>query len=294
MVYNVHERVVPATSEQVWALLSKIGTDQDRLGLMPKWFALPEGLAPGAPVRHGPMRYRVGAVEPNRRLWFDTPDDFTGGHGFTITPTDGGALVRHEIKGRTRGLVRWLWPIWIRHAHDAVLEDLLDKLSRQIAGEAPLLPDPEFAERHAVTIAAPVERVWQALRSYGFTRGFIPLVERPPRELTVGLAGRWWRLRSPLNEPGLAGLGDFTAFTRPGYAKGTFSFTLHELSGGRTLLVTETRLVTTDPAAHRAMGRYWRIIRPGSGLIRHVMLRMLRRRALRDPAAPHVAVPGQS
>jgi hypothetical protein len=140
MVYNVHERLVTATPEQVWALLSAAGTDQDRLGLMPDWFALPEGLAPGAPVRHGPMRYRVGTVEPNHMIWFHTPDGFTGGHGFTITPTADGTLVRHEIKGRTRGMVRWLWPVWIRWAHDAVLEDLLDKLCRALAGETPILP----------------------------------------------------------------------------------------------------------------------------------------------------------
>ncbi len=291
MVYNVHERVVPATPDQVWALLSKTGTDQDRIGLMPSWFALPEGLAPGAPVRHGPMSYRVGAVEPGREIWFDTAGYFTGGHGFTITPSGGHTLVRHEIKGRTVGAMRWLWPLTVRPKHDAVVEDLLDKLCRALAGETPLLPDPEFAERHAVTIAAPAERVWRTLASWGFLRAFIPLTERPPRELTVGLAGRWWRPRSPLNEPRLADLGEFTAFSRPGYAKGTFSFALHDLSGGRTLLVTETRLVTTSPDAHRAMGRYWRLIRPGSGLIRIMMLRMLRRRALRTSPTPPVATP---
>lgn len=281
MVYNVHERIVPATPEQVWTLLSRIGSDQDRIGLLPSWFSLPEGLVPGAPVLHGPMKYRVGAVEPNRRLWFDTPDAFTGGHGFTLTPSGDGTLVRHEVKGRTVGVVRWIWPLVIRRGHDAALEALLDNLCRAIVGETPILPDPEFVERHGVTIAAPAERVWEALASYRFTRPFIPLTEQPPREITVGLAGRLWRPSSPLNESGLADLGEFTAFTRPGNAKGTFSFTLHDLSGGRTLLVTETRLITTSPAAHQAMGRYWRIIRPGSGLIRIGMLQAVRRRALK-------------
>jgi hypothetical protein len=44
-------------------------------------------------------------------------------------------------------------------------------------------------------------------------------------------------------------------------------------------LVTETRIQATDAAAHRAFGRYWLVVRPGSGLIRRSFLRAVRRRA---------------
>ncbi|GIH61557.1 hypothetical protein [Microbispora siamensis] len=286
MVHNVHERVVSATPDQVWDVLGTLGSERDRLWPLPGTFALPEGLAEGAPVRHGPMRYQVGVVEPGSRLWFDTPGGFSGGHGFTLTPTEGGTLVRHEVKGRTLGAMRLLWPLVIRRRHNAVVEALLDNLDREVSGTPPILPDPEFAERHAVAIEASADRVWAALASLRFTRGFVLLRERPGHEVTVGLAGRWWRPPAKVNEPGLAGPADFAAFTRPGYAKGTFSFTLHPLGGGRTLLVTETRVVTTSPAAHRAMRRYWRVIRPGSGLIRRFMLAAVRRRALGKGLAP--------
>ncbi|GAA3444967.1 SRPBCC family protein [Planomonospora venezuelensis] len=131
MVYNVHERVVPASPERVWELLMNIGGPGDPLWPQEKGrFRLPEGVRPGAPVEHDPMRYRVGAVEPCRRLWFDTRE-MTGGHGFTLHPAEGGTLVRHEIKGRTTGLFRLLWPVLIRWQHDAVLERLLDNLERE-------------------------------------------------------------------------------------------------------------------------------------------------------------------
>jgi hypothetical protein len=77
------------------------------------------------------MRYTVGAVEPGRRVWFDAPG-FSGGHGFTLTQAPGGTLVRHEIKGRTRGLLILLWPLFVRRAHDRVLEALLDNLEREV------------------------------------------------------------------------------------------------------------------------------------------------------------------
>jgi hypothetical protein len=134
MVYNRHERVIPATPEQVWALLAEIGSDRDVL--WPKQYGLfrfPEGLHPGAPVHHGLMRYRVGAVEPGRRLWFDTHRAISGGHGFELVPVQGGTLVSHELKGRTAGTFRFLWPLVIRRKHNAVLELILDALEREAA-----------------------------------------------------------------------------------------------------------------------------------------------------------------
>lgn len=45
------------------------------------------------------------------------------------------------------------------------------------------------------------------------------------------------------------------------------------------------RVRCADAAARRAFGRYWRVVRPGSGLLRHVMLRRIRAWAERQPAA---------
>jgi hypothetical protein len=48
-----------------------------------------------------------------------------------------------------------------------------------------------------------------------------------------------------------------------------------------TLLTTETRVYATDPAARRRFARYWRVIYPGSSLIRRMWLRAIRKRAER-------------
>ncbi|MFI6505732.1 SRPBCC family protein [Nonomuraea typhae] len=130
MVHNVHERVVPGTREQVWAVL----TDVSRL--YPEssgTFVLPDGLYVGAPVRHDGMKYRVAVVEPGRKLWFDVGRAISGGHGFELFPAEGGrTLVRHQLKGRLGGLFALLWPLVIRRAHDKALEGFLDNLEREV------------------------------------------------------------------------------------------------------------------------------------------------------------------
>ena len=115
-----------------------------------------------------------------------------------------------------------------------------------------------------------------------FTRGAVLLGARPPEEVLAG-AIEFWRLAG--NEPVvLRSPEEFLTFTEPGFAKAVVGFRLDPRGSG-ILLTTETRFVATDEATHRLMSRYWRIIRPGSNLIRTEWLRAIRRRALRAPEA---------
>jgi hypothetical protein len=50
------------------------------------------------------------------------------------------------------------------------------------------------------------------------------------------------------------------------------------------MITTETRVAATDDGARRSFKRYWRLIAPGSALIRVVWLRAIRRRAERQAA----------
>jgi hypothetical protein len=52
--------------------------------------------------------------------------------------------------------------------------------------------------------------------------------------------------------------------------------------GGGCALATETRIRCADPATLRAFRRYWRLVAPGSGLIRHAILGQVRREAMAD------------
>lgn len=95
--------------------------------------------------------------------------------------------------------------------------------------------------------------------------------------VVYGAAGRFWSVRD--NAP--AALADAEAFAQhraPGTARTAFSLRVEEV-GGSALLTTETRVSGTDADARRTFGRYWRIIRGPSGLIRRSWLAAIDRRA---------------
>ena len=109
----------------------------------------------------------------------------------------------------------------------------------------------------------------------GFTRaGFFVLADRPD-ELIVGVVGRFWTLDSGIEK---IAPSDFVTFAKPGFAKAVINFHVREVDG-RTVLTTETRIKGTDEAARRKFRRYWRVVMPGSALIRRAWLRAIRKRA---------------
>lgn len=180
------------------------------------------------------------------------------------------------------------------------------------------MPEPMFAERHAVRVAAPPERAWEAVRALdlrgspvirglfalrsvpallagnrrargpglGSTMdellrsGFVLLAERAPREIVLGLTGRFW---TPTGSLSRVEADEFRDFTRPGVALAAWNFTILPTDEG-SLVATETRVRCTDDAAHRSFRRYWRVIRPFSGLVRREALRAIRRAAESTPA----------
>jgi hypothetical protein len=71
----------------------------------------------------------------------------------------------------------------------------------------------------------------------------------------------------------------FVAYHEPGGVKMAFDFRAEDEGGGWSTISTETRVVATDPATRGGMGRYWRLIVPGSGLLRRQWLDGIRRRA---------------
>jgi len=114
-------------------------------------------------------------------------------------------------------------------------------------------------------------------------RGFTVLAQRPGSELVIGGPGQPWRLAGGVSAR-VGSLAEFRAFDRPGFAKLALSFRLERAPGG-TRVITETRVDTTDPLAHRRFGAYWQVIRIGSGAVRRNWLRAIKRRAERAPAA---------
>lgn len=105
--------------------------------------------------------------------------------------------------------------------------------------------------------------------------GFMLLADQPGREVVVGtivVAPSGPRER-------LAGPPDFLALAAPGYAKAGMNFRMEDEGGGWTRLTTETRVWATDSSARRRFAAYWRVIYPGSALIRRMWLQAVRERA---------------
>jgi hypothetical protein len=117
---------------------------------------------------------------------------------------------------------------------------------------------------------------WEQLTSLP---GFMILDESAGDYAAAGYVGQPWKLRSEGNPR--VGPAQFEAFDEPGYAKAVMDFTARP-EGTATRLRTETRIHVTDEDSRRAFGRYWRVVRAGSGLIRLEWLRAAKRRADRS------------
>ena len=151
-----------------------------------------------------------------------------------------------------------------------------------------ILPVYEFSERHRVTADASSERLDRALREVTF--GEVPVVralllvrgirrpgngERvltamkrggevvddvPGEGVVLSVRGQFWRLRGGRGDsPDAVAVVDFRV--------------------GSGSLTTETRVHVADGVARRSFARYWRVIRPFSGLTRILLLRAAKRRA---------------
>jgi hypothetical protein len=159
--------------------------------------------------------------------------------------------------------------------------------------------DPDVTTHHEVSVVAapeaaiaamllvrgsdlPVTRLLMGIRSLGRRR----FTDRPvldglqsigaralsaaPDRLEYGLVGQPWRLgggqRGYWENPG------------PGFVKVKVDFWAEPEPGG-SRLHTATRIWATDPESLRRFKRYWRVVGPGSGLIRREWLRAARKRA---------------
>jgi hypothetical protein len=175
-----------------------------------------------------------------------------------------------------------------------------------------------FREHHDITIAAPPDRVFAAIKAVsadeialfnlftGIRRfgrpgpesilnapgqqpildvairtGFLLLADQPPREVVVGAI-----VSAP---PGTRRSGDFTAtdyksLTQAGFAKATMGFLVQDLGNGSSRVDTETRVFATDNVALGRFTPYWRVIFPGSSILRATWLRAIKTRAEKAPS----------
>lgn len=72
---------------------------------------------------------------------------------------------------------------------------------------------------------------------------------------------------------------EFRAIRAPGFALASMNFIIRNVGSGICEVSTETRVYATDASAGRRFAAYWRVIYPGSALIRRMWLRAIKRRA---------------
>ena len=180
------------------------------------------------------------------------------------------------------------------------------------------LPTYEFNEIHTVTVDAPPERVFTAVKELTATElsllifwmmdirslpaklmgksfpsmarqskpfldqmiggGFIPLAEETNSEIVFGLVGQFWKLTGG-EKPDIPNPQAFLDFDDPAFAKVAANLAVTVDGEGRTHCSTETRIHVPDPDTRRKFAFYWRIISMGSGWIRVLWLRAIKRKA---------------
>ena len=180
------------------------------------------------------------------------------------------------------------------------------------------LPQYQFDERHEIDVCATKPRILEAVRLVRPEEvallelllrvralpieegtapllervqrsGFVWLGERPAREIVLGTGGPFWaagavdiadagllriQLLSSKNDP-----GRFAHLELRGYPKAVLQFLVEEGAGDCHRLVTQTRIGATTPESVRKFAAYWRLIHPGSALIRRMWLEAIKRRA---------------
>ena len=109
---------------------------------------------------------------------------------------------------------------------------------------------------------------------------FVELDRDAPSLLTIGVIGQFWKLNGG-TDVAIEDAAAFEDFDQPGFIKTAIDFTVQP-SGTGSRVRTCTRNVATDAHAAKMFRRYWRVVGPGSKVIRVDMLRALKRRAERE------------
>jgi hypothetical protein len=140
-IVNVHERILPATVDQVGALVDGFAGPHDQLWPEDLWPGLPlrfdRPLGVGASGGHGSIRYRVEEYVPGRRVVFRFSEKvgLDGTHRLEVDDSQGVTELRHVLEGRPKSTVVALtWLLITRPLHDAILEDLLDRAELAVTG----------------------------------------------------------------------------------------------------------------------------------------------------------------
>jgi hypothetical protein len=172
------------------------------------------------------------------------------------------------------------------------------------------MPEYQFYEYHDVTVNAPTEAVSKAVKEVAFTdipiamwlmrirgmaagqiaqpileeltqpgTGFLALDDSNPYEYVGGIVGKPWSNDQP---PHVMNPDEFRTFRLAGNIKVAFNMHVVAMEDGTSPLSSETRIIGVDRSAQRTFSHYWRVIYPGSAIIRRVWLDAIADRAIKQ------------
>ncbi|MBS7808438.1 SRPBCC family protein [Variovorax sp. PCZ-1] len=133
-IINIHSRHINAPATQIWPLLLTLGSTNDLVWPHEDWprMKLDRPMQAGAVGGHGPIHYRVSICEPSQQIRFEFIQGSVGFHEVILRDTANGCLLTHTIDTRPELGFFFKWHFIIRFMHDAVIEDLFDKLQAHI------------------------------------------------------------------------------------------------------------------------------------------------------------------
>ena len=164
------------------------------------------------------------------------------------------------------------------------------------------IPEYQFFERHSARVHARPEQVMQAARESTFDdmRSLATLLKIRRAALRIHQTGdsfRGKRILDAFSESGYRSAGneheivmfgganlraqrplevrslqEFADYREQGAIKMAFNISAEDGGDGWCTVRTETRVLALDDNTRRGMGRYWRLIVPGSGLLRRQWL----------------------
>ena len=207
-----------------------------------------------------------------------------------------GALILAGGVGLAIAALLWPAPMIRVAQHRTVLDDIM--------------PEYQFFERHSARVHARPEQAMQAVRqsTFGDMKSLVTLLKirgaalRTPfhdtgdfsqdKLVLDAFSASGYLVGGSEHEIVMFGVGNVRAIRRPevrtlqefadyreqGAAKMAFDFNVEEAGEGWCTISTETRLVVQDDFS-RGPAIYWRLIVPGSGLLRRQWLEGIKKRA---------------
>ena len=177
-----------------------------------------------------------------------------------------------------------------------------------------IMPEYQFSERHSERIHARPEQVMQAVResTWGDLKSIITLLKirgaalrapfhdngyfSPDKRVLDAFSASGYLFGGSEHEIVMAGavnmrlmrhpevhtLQEFADYREQGWIKTAFDFYVEDAGGGWSTIIAETRMAAQGDMS-RGPAVYWRLIAPGSGLLRREWLDGIKRRAESAP-----------